>query len=192
MYKKQLPPPRLHRVFTFINETRWIGWGLPLIGILVALVSYRVENRADRPEIHITEVYAGKVPSTPTDTTFVAKYSNDGTIAATHLTVKLGTVDPTVKKSWLLAPPYKVNRLGVGPLFRSTAEFKINRTHARSLFVICLYFTDDAGATFDPKVNFYKVSPIPMSSSDGRCCELADATVTEKDALLSWFSCANL
>jgi hypothetical protein len=193
MYKKQLPPSRLRRVFAFINETRWIGWGLPLIGILIAIVSYEVGSRADRPDIHVTEAYAGKASPGSPDATWVVKYKNDGTKAATHITVKLGTVDPATKKSRTLAPPDKLDRLRAEPLFRTaTFEFKLNQQSALRLFAICLYYSDDRGKTFEPVVNFYKVSPIPMASSDGRCCELADATTAEKKALSSWFSCAML
>lgn len=193
MYKKQLPTPRLRRFFTFVNETRWIGWGLPLIGILIALVNYRVESRADRPEIHVTEAYAGRESSASPTTTWVAKYKNDGTKAAAHINVKLGTVDLSTKKWRILAPPDKLERLRAGPLFHTaTFEFKINQKEALGLFAICFYYSDDSGRIFEPVVNFYKVSPIPMSSSDGRCCELADATTAEEEALSSWFSCAKL
>jgi hypothetical protein len=193
MDKRRLPPSRLHRVFTFINETRWIGWSLPLIGILVAIGYYWIASHADRPEIHITEAYAGKASSDSADTIWVAKYKNFGTRSATHITVKLGTIDLSAKKSRLLAPPDKLHRLAVGPLFRTgDVEFKFNQKDALGLFVTCLYYSDDSGTPFDPVVNFYKVSPIPMTSTDGRCCELADATPAEEKALSTWFACANL
>jgi hypothetical protein len=103
MDKKRLPPTRLRRVFSFINETRWIGWGLPLIGILVAIANYRIVSPADRPEVHITEAYAGRASAASPDTIWVAKYKNDGAKAAAHITVKLGTVDLATKKSKMLA-----------------------------------------------------------------------------------------
>ena len=193
MARKQLPPWRVRRLFTFINETRWIGWGLPLIGILVAIGYYRIASKADQPEIRSTEAYAGKGSSASADTIWVAKYINFGTRSATHITVKLGTVELSTKKSRVLAPPDKLQRLTVGPLYRTAAfEFNFNRRDALGLFVTCLYYSDDSGKPFDPVVNFYKVSPIPMSSSDGRCCELADATTAEEKAVSSWFSCARL
>jgi hypothetical protein len=193
MARKQLPPWRVRRVFNFINETRWVGWGLPLIGILVAIGYYRIVSHADRPEIHITEAYAEKGSSASTDTMWVAKYKNFGTRSAAHITVKLGTVELFTQKSRILAPPAKLQRLAVGPLFRTAAfEFKFDRKYALGLFVTCFYYSDDNGKIFDPIVNFYKVSPIPISSSDGRCCELADATTAEEKAVSSWFSCAKL
>jgi hypothetical protein len=191
--KRRLPPSRLRRVFTFINETRWIGWGLPLIGILVAIANYGIVSRADRPEVHITEAYAGRTSAASPDATWVAKYKNDGTKAAAHITVKLGTVDLSTKKSKILAPPDKLERLAVGPPFETVAaEFKFKQEDVYELFVVCLYYTDDNGTTFRPVVNFYKVSAIRMSSSDGRCCELADATTIEREAISDWFTCAKL
>ena len=193
MDKKRLPPSRLRRVFTFINETRWIGWGLPLIGILVAIANYRMVSPGDRPEVHITEAYAGRTSAASPDTTWVAKYKNDGTKAATHIMVKLGTVDLDTKKSKILAPPDKRERLAVGPPFETAAaEFKFKQEDVYELFVVCLYYSDDNGTTFRPIANFYKVSAILMSSSDGHCCELADATTVEQESLSYWFSCAKL
>jgi hypothetical protein len=193
MDKRRLPPSRLRRVFAFINETRWIGWGLPLIGILVAVANYRIVGPGDRPEIHITEAYAGKTSAASSDTTWVAKYKNDGTKAAAHITVKFGTVDLATKQSKILAPLDKLERLAVGPPFETaTAEFKFKQEDVYQLFVICLYYSDDNGATFRPVVNFYKVSAILISSSDGRCCELANATTVEQEALSKWFTCAKL
>jgi hypothetical protein len=193
MNKRRLPPTRLRRVFTFINETRWIGWGLPLIGILVAIANYRIVSPADRPEVHITEAYAGRASAASPDTTWVAKYKNDGTKAAAHITVKLGTVDLATKKSKMLAPPDKLERLAVGPPFETAAaEFKFKQEDVHGLFVVCLYYTDDNGTAFRPVANFYKASAILMSSSDGRCCELADATTVEQEALSDWFTCAKL
>ena len=191
--KQQLRPSPVRRVFTFINEARWIGWMLPLIGILIVISNYGLVRHPDQPEIHITEAYAGK-GSSPTPTTiFVAKYKNDGNEAAARITVKLGTIDPSMKKSKILAPSEKLERLRAGPLFRTAAfEFKINQPNVLGLFAICLYYSDDSGKTFEPVANFYKTSPMPMSSSDGHCCELADATVAEEKALSSWFSCAKL
>jgi hypothetical protein len=193
MNKGRLPPFRLRRVFTFINETRWIGWGLPLIGILVAIANYRIVSPGDRPEVHITEAYAGRTSAASSDTTWVAKYKNDGTKAAAHITVKLGTVDLATKKSKILAPPDKLERLAVGPPFETAvAEFKFKQEDVYELFVICLYYSDDNGKTYRPVANFYKVSAILISSSDGRCCELADATTVEQEALSDWFTCAKL
>jgi hypothetical protein len=193
MDKKRLPRSRLRRVFTFINETRWIGWGLPLIGILVAIANYQIVSPGNRPEIRITEAYAGRTSAASQDTTWVAKYKNDGTKAATHIMVKLGTVDLSTKESKILAPPDKRERLAVGPPFETaTAEFKFKQEDVYELFVVCLYYSDDNGTTFRPIANFYKVSAIQMSSSDGRCCELADATTVEQEALSDWFSCAKL
>ena len=193
MDKKRLRPSRLRRVFTFINETRWIGWGLPLIGILVAVANYRIVSRADRPEVHVTEAYAGRTSAASSDTTWVAKYKNDGTRAAAHITVKLGTVDLVTKKSKILAPPDKLERLAVGPpLETAAAEFKFKQEDVYELFVVCLYYSDDNGTTFRPVANFYKVSAILISSSDGRCCELADATTVEREALSDWFTCGKL
>jgi hypothetical protein len=187
MDKKRLPPTRLRRVFTFINETRWIGWGLPLIGILVAIANYRIVSPADRPEVHITEAYAGRASAASPDTTWVAKYKNDGT------RLRLGTVDLATKKSKMLAPPDKLERLAVGPPFETAAaEFKFKQEDVHGLFVVCLYYTDDNGTTFRPLANFYKASAILMSSSDGHCCELADATTVEQEALSAWFTCAKL
>ncbi len=191
--KRRLPPSRLRRVFTFINETRWIGWGFPLIGILVAIANYRVVSHADRPEVHITEAYAGRTSAASPDTTLVAKYKNDGAKAAAQITVKLGTVDLSTKKSKMLAPPDKLERLAVGPPFETAAaEFNFKREDVHGLFVVCLFYTDDSGTTFGPVANFYKASAILMSSSDGRCCELADATAVEREALSDWFTCAKL
>ncbi len=193
MDKRRLPPSRLRRVFTFINETRWIGWGLPLIGILVAMDNYRIVSGGDRPEVHITEAYAGRTSAPSQAMTLVAKYKNDGTKAAAHITVKLGTVDLATKKSKILAPPDKRERLAVGPPFETaTAEFKFKKEDVYELFVVCLYYSDDNGTTFHPVANFYNVSAILMSSSDGRCCELADATTVEQEALSEWFTCAKL
>ena len=193
MDKRRLPPSRLRRVFAFINETRWIGWGLPLIGILVAIANYQIVGRADRPEVHITEAYAGRTSAASSDTTWVAKYKNDSTKAATHITVKLGTVDLVTKKSKILAPPDTRERLAVGPPFETAAaEFKFKQEDVYQLFVVCLYYSDDNGTTFRPVANFYKVSAILMSSSDGRCCELADATTVEQEALSEWFTCGKL
>ena len=193
MAKQRLPPSRLRRVFTFINETRWIGWGLPLIGLLVAIANYRIFSRADRPEVHITEAYAGRASAASLDTTWVAKYKNDGTKAAAHITVKLGTVDLSAKKSNMLAPPERLERLPAGPPFETAAaEFKFKQEDVHGLFVVCLFYTDDNGTTFRPVANFYKASAILMSSSDGRCCELADATSVEQEALSNWFTCGKL
>ena len=193
MNKKRLSPTRLRRVFTFINENRWIGWGLPLIGILVAIANYRIVSPADRPEIHIIEAYAGKTSAGSPDTTWVAKYKNDGTRAAAHITLKLGTVDLSTKKSKMLAPPDKLERLAAGPPFdTAAAEFTFKQDDVRGLFVVCLYYTDDIGTTFRPVTNFYKHSAILMSSSDGRCCELADATAVERQELSDWFTCSKL
>ena len=125
--------------------------------------------------------------------TWVAKYKNDGTKAATHITVKLGTVDLSTKKSKILAPPDKLKKLAVGPPFGTAAtEFKFKQEDVYELFVVCLYYSDDNGTTFPPVANFYKVSAILMSSSDGRCCELADATTVEQQALSDWFTCGTL
>jgi hypothetical protein len=193
MDKQRLPPSRLRRVFTFINETRWLGWGLPLIGVLVAIANYWIGSRADRPEVHITEVYAGRTSAASSDTTWVAKYKNDGTKAAAHITVKLGTVDLSTKKSKILAPPDSLDRLGAGlPFETAAAEFKFKQQEVHGLFVVCLFYTDDIGTIFHPVANFYKASAILMSSSDGRCCELADATTVEQQALSDWFTCAKL
>lgn len=193
MNKRRLPPSRLRRVFTFINETRWIGWGLPLIGILVAIANYRIVSSADRPEVHITEAYAGRTSAVSSDATWVAKYKNDGTKAAAHITVKLGTLDLSTKKSKILAPPDKLERLAAGPPFETAAaEFKFKQEDVHGLFAVCLYYTDDNGTTFRPVANFYKASAILMSSSDGRCCELADATAMEREAISDWFTCAKL
>ena len=193
MDKRRLPPSRLRRVFTFINETRWISWGLPLIGILVAIANYRIVSRADRPEVHITEAYAGRTSAASPDTTWVAKYKNDGTKAAAHVTVKLGTVNLSTKKSKILAPPDRLERLAAGPPSETAAaEFKFKQEELHGLFVVCLYYTDDNGTTFRPVANFYKASAILMSSSDGRCCELADATAVEREAISDWFTCAKL
>ena len=193
MDKKRLPRSRLRRVSTFINETRWIGWGLPLIGILVAIANYRIVSPGNRPEIRITEAYAGRTSAASQDTTWVAKYKNDGTKAATHIMVKLGTVGLATKKLKILAPPDKRERLAVGPPFETaTAEFKFKQEDVYELFVVCLYYSDDNLTTFHPIANFYKVSTILMSSSDGQCCELADATTVEQQALSDWFSCAKL
>src|SRR5271170_1971424 len=159
MNKQRLPPSRLRRVFTFINETRWIGWGLPLIGLLVAVANYRIFSRADRPQVHITEAYEGRTSTASSDTTWVAKYKNDGTKAATHITVKLGTVDLSTKESKILAPPAERERLAVGPPFETAAaEFKFKQEDVYELFVVCLYYSDDNGTTFRPVANFYKVS----------------------------------
>jgi hypothetical protein len=191
--KRRLPPSRLRRVLTFINETRWIGWGLPFIGILVAIANYGIVSRADRPEVHITEASAGRTSATSPDTILVAKYKNDGAKAAAHITVKLGTVNLSTKKSNMLAPPDKLERLAAGPPFETAAaEFKFKQEDVHGLFAVCLYYTDDTGTTFRPIANFYKATAILMSSSDGRCCELADATAVEREALSNWFTCAKL
>jgi hypothetical protein len=191
--KKVLPRSRLRRVLTFINETRWIGWGLPAIGILIAIANYRIVSGGDRPEVDITEAYAGRTSAASPDMTWVAKYKNDGAKAATHITVKLGTVDLSTKQSKILAPPDKRERLAVGPPFETaTAEFKFKQEDVNELFVVCLYYSDDDGTTFRPVVNFYKTSAMLMSSSDGHCCELADATTVEQEALSDWFTCAKL
>jgi hypothetical protein len=76
--------------------------GLPLIGILVAIANFGIISRADRPEVHITEAYAGRISAASPDTTWVAKYKNDGKKAAAHITVKLGTVDLSTEKSRML------------------------------------------------------------------------------------------
>jgi hypothetical protein len=191
--KHQLRPSPVRRVFTFINEARWVGWTLPLIGVLIVISYYGLASHADQPEIHITEAYAGKESSASSGTIFVAKYKNDGNRAAARITVKLGAIDPSMKKSKILAPSEKLERLRAGPLFRTAAfEFKIHQQDTLDLFAICLYYSDDSGKTFEPVANFYKASPMPVSSSDGHCCELADATVAEEKALSSWFSCAKL
>lgn len=164
-----------------------------MIGILVAIANYVIVSRADRPEVRITEAYAGRTSATSPDTTLVAKYKNDSTKAAAHITVKLGTVDLSTKKSKMLAPPDKLEKLSAGPRFQTaTAEFKFKQEDVHGLFVVCLYYSDDNGTTFRPVANFYKVSAILMSSSDGRCCEMADATTVEQEALSEWFTCAKL
>jgi hypothetical protein len=183
----------LRHVFTFVNETWWIAWVLPLIGILIVAAIYRDVIRPNRPELRVTEAYLDKTSPTPANTAWVAKYQNAGRKAATNIVAKLGTVDLATKKTRLLAPPYKLARLSAETDFRTAAaEFKIDQKEVSNLFVICLYYSDDAGETLEPAVNLYKTLPIPMSSSDGRCCELADGTTAEHEAFSSWFSCEKL
>ena len=193
MQRKQLSGSRLRRVFTFVNETRWIAWVLPLTGVLIVTAIYRNAIRPNSPELRITEAYLYKTSPTAANTAWVAKYQNVGQKAATNIIAKLGTVDLATKKTKLLAPPYKLARLSAEPDFQTAAaEFKIDQKDALGLFVICLYYSDDRGEALEPSVNLYKTLPIPMSSSDGRCCELADGTTAEHEAISSWFSCAKL
>ncbi len=193
MRREQLSRSRLRRVFAFINETRWIAWGLPLMGIVVVAANYKNLIRPDRPDLQIIEAYFDKASATPTVTAWVAKYQNDGRMAATSIVAKLGTVDLTTKKTALLAPPYKLARLSAQPDFRAaTAEFKINQQQVLDLFVVCLSYGDDRGQTSNSASYIYKALPISMSSSDNRCCELADGTPAEHEAMSSWFSCAKL
>ena len=193
MDRKQQSGSRLRRVFTFINETRWIAWGLPLMGIVVVAANYKNVIRPDRPDLQIIEAYLDKTSPPPADAAWVAKYQNDGRKAAINIVVKLGTVDLAKKKTALLAPPYQLARLSAEPDFRAaTAEFKINRRKVLDLFVICLSYGEDGGQTSNSAVYVYKALPISMSSSDNRCCELADGTPAEHEAMASWFSCAKL
>ena len=183
----------LRRVLTFVNETRWIAWVLPLVGIVIVATTYRNAIRPNRPELRVTEAYLDKTSPTAGDTTWVAKYQNVGEKAATSIIAKLSTVDLATKKARLLAPPYKLARLSAEPDFRSAvAEFKIDRKDVLGMFAICLYYSDDRGEALESAVNLYKTLPIPMSSSDGRCCELADGTTADHEAIASWFSCAKL
>jgi hypothetical protein len=193
MRRKQTSVSPLRRVLAFVNETRWIAWALPLIGVVIVAVTYRNVIGPNRPELRVTEAYSYKTPSTPADTTWVAKYQNVGQKAATSIIAKLATIDLATKKTRLLAPPEKLARLSAEPDFRSAvAEFKIDQKDVFGLFAICLSYKDDRGETLEPTFNLYRKLPIPMSSSDGRCCELADGTTAEHAAMSSWFSCAKL
>jgi hypothetical protein len=193
MPRRQPSTSLLRRVLTFFNETWWIAWGLPLIGIVIVAATYRNVIRPNRPELRITEAYLEKTSPTAADTTWVAKYQNVGQKAATSIIAKLATIDLATKKTRLLAPPDKLARLSAEPDFRSAvAEFKIDQKDVLGMFAICLSYKDDRGETLAPAVNLYKTLPIPMSSSDGRCCELADGTTADHEAIASWFSCAKL
>jgi hypothetical protein len=164
-----------------------------LIGIVVVAANYRNVIGPDRADLQIIEAYLDKTSPTPTDTTWVAKYQNDGRKAATNIVAKLGTLDLATKKTALLAPPYKLARLSAEPDFRAaTAAFKVNQQQVLDLFVICLSYGDDGGQTANWAIYIYKAQPISMSSSDNRCCELADGTPAEHEAMSSWFSCAKL
>src|SRR5215472_10308325 len=98
MPSKQLSRSRLHRVLTFVNEARWIAWGLPLIGIILVAANYRNVIRPARPELRITEAYLYKTSPAPGDSAWLAKYQNDGRKAATNTDARLGTVDLATKK----------------------------------------------------------------------------------------------
>jgi hypothetical protein len=179
--RRDLARWRLARVWTWIEVSGRGAW-IPILIVASAGLYYNCSG--DRPLVQTTQI---QISGPGADqSSWLHSITNSGKEEARAITLKLGTIERSTKKTVVLQTHQWV-KLGAG--LATSVSLPFHKKDFLGFFVTCLTYRGQPTRENEP--SFYQLLD-PLSTMSNTVVQPTPATPSDHEALSAGFSCARL